>query len=159
MLKKLLFCFSIITLTACSGSDDSKSSAFTSTITLNGDAFKPLPNQAVTTIQYNVNGNAANLRKFTMVDNQSRSLVLSIQYPVNQSSVDGEYTFNAINPNNKASLQYGNQSNNMVALSTGTVNVSDLGEGKYRIFFNNVPVTDTQLVVTVVGTAEGTFSE
>jgi len=156
---------------SCSSDDSGDATAsFVSTISIDGVAFIPAtPNNPVaspiaTSFEAGVNNGESNLRIFHMLKtgtigdiNGMESIQLSVFYPTTQTSVNGTYDFDfnmeeISDPYIQGSYTQGMS---METFQDGTITVTDLGNNKFKIVFNNVVTTQSQMGIT--GSIEGTF--
>lgn len=166
-MKKLFFAFTLValSLTGCS-SDDSDSNPEDTNIFIDGVAFNS--SGAVfpffstnTTFQENSDSKT---RLFQMISTNSdfsamEQLSLSINYPTAQSSINGTYPIGSIeDPSADGGYSNGDAT---YFMEEGTVTVTDLGNSKFKLQFNNVIAVDFDEVLpnkTITGSYEGTFT-
>ena len=169
-MKKLFLAFTAMTLlmTGCS-SDDSDTNAQATNIMIDGVAFNaagavaPFFN-ASTTFQQN---SQMNSRSFSLISisggiENSEQLSLNFLYPLLQTSINGTYTINSDDfDDENISLGMYTKGSNYYGFDSGTITVTDLGNSKFKLQFNNVVAIDIQEVLpskTLTGSYEGTFT-
>lgn len=174
-MKKLFLCLTAIAMfTSCSsddsGSTTSPTTSFESNILIDGAAFVPgspnnlLGNPLGTAFTEGINNGQSNVRIFQMVktgamgDIQAvQSLNLSLIYPAAQTSINGTYGFD-YNEDNPMATPYIQGSYmkgmNMEPYTDGTITVTDLGNNKFKLVFNNVATNQGS---SIAGSIEGTF--
>lgn len=171
-MKKIFLCLTAIAMFSSCSSDDSgeATASFVSTIAIDGVAFIPAtPNNPIaspiaTSFEAGVNNGESNLRTFHMLKtgevgdiNGMESIQLSVIYPATQTSVDGTYDFDFnmeefSDPYIQGLYMRGM---GMETFQDGTITVTDLGNNKFKIVFNNVVTAENQTSIT--GNIEGTF--
>ncbi|RZK11160.1 MAG: hypothetical protein EOO46_07755 [Flavobacterium sp.] len=153
-----------------SGSNTNPETNFESTISISGVAFIPggssdvFGSPLVTSLTEGTNNGLTNVRTFHMIQTGAmgdiaavKSLNINLLYPINQTSINGTYGFE-YNENNPTADPYilGSymQGMNMEAYAEGTITVTDLGNNKFKLVFNNVVTNGGK---TITGSIEGTF--
>lgn len=172
-MKKLFLCLAAVVMLSSCSSDDAGSTTnvgFESSILINGVGFIPgTPNPdlvppANTAFDTNVNNGLSNFRIFQLVSTPSlgdlqgtKALQVSIMYPITQASVNGTYDFALSEPELAGPYVQGTyvQGMSMDLFKQGTLTVTDLGNNKFKLVFNNVVTNETQ--TTIAGSFEGTF--
>ncbi|MDI1255706.1 MAG: hypothetical protein PSV16_06360 [Flavobacterium sp.] len=173
-MKKLFLGMAALVLlfSSCSGSDDGGSASVTSHIMINGTLFTPDANTGmlqniVTSFQAGSNSGAANTRVFAL-NNQgtslsdSKSIEVIVTYPFSQASIDGTYLLDGGLSGNVNNYAGGSifDSGAFLSFASGTVTVTDLGNNKFKLEFNNAVAEnflDETVTSTVTGYFQGTF--
>ena len=178
-MRKIFLALTAMTLmlTGCSGSDDSSSvnnnnnnnnnnnPTFESTILIDGEGFSPSNHEHAVTTSVHEGADGQTMRVFSLVKQTSNiqtieMMQVSIIYPTTQSNVNGTYTFDFFSAEEDIFAQ-GMYSKGQVNFwfENGTVTVTDLGDDKFKLQFNNAIMKDFDEVETktVTGYFEGTF--
>ena len=174
-MKKLFLGMAAVTMlfTSCSGSDDDGASAsLDSHIMIDGTLFTPDANtgmmeNVMTSFQAGTNNGAANTRIFGL-NNQgtslsdSKSIEVTVTYPASQASINGTYLLDGGASGNVNNYAGGSifDSGAFLSFESGTVTVTDLGNNKFKLEFNNAVAAnflDDTITSTVTGYFQGTF--
>lgn len=168
-MKKLFFAFAAMSLllTGCS-SDDSDS-----------DPNSEPTNIMIDNVPFNQSGAVApffnaytmyqadsesKVRTFQLASlgtgvSSSEQLTLSVTYPASQTSIDGTYPVDSFEDvSADGGYMKGEEA---YFFEEGTVTVTDLGNNKYKLQFNNVIAVEFDEVLpnkTITGSYQGTFS-
>ena len=166
-MKKLFFAvFTMAAMfTGCS-SDDSDSNGAATNVMINGVAFNQsgavAPFFSASTV-YQEDGETKvrlfQLTSFSGNLNSTEQLSLSITYPSTQTSINGTYPVDSFE-DTSADGGY-SISEESYFFEEGTVTVTDLGNNKYKLQFNNVIAVEYDEVLpnkTITGAYEGIFS-
>ena len=177
-MKKLFLCLTAIVMFSACSSDDSGSTtnptnpetSIESTISIDGVAFVPgspnnlMGNPLVTNLTEGINNGQSNIRIFQMVQAEAmndigaiKSLNINLTYPANQANINGTYGFEYNEDDPMADpyiLGSYMQGMNMQPYTEGTITVTDLGNNKFKLVFNNVVASQGS---SITGSVEGTF--
>jgi hypothetical protein len=167
IMKKLFFAFTALTLllTGCS-SDDSDSNSEGTNILIDNVAFNasgavyPFFN-ANTVYQEDSQSKVRlfQLASFSGNTNSTEQLSVSISYPVAQTSINGTYPVDSFEDTSAdGGYSIGDEA---YFFEGGTVTVTDLGNNKYKLQFNNVIAVEFDEVLpnkTITGSYEGIFT-
>lgn len=165
--------------TGCSGDDSSEpvtenpidETSFTSSILIQGQGFSPSESSAMTPtvmthFQAGAENGMSNVRTFHLMKigtnvNSMEAIQLTILYPLEQSSVNGTYSFNFDDvEENFAQGMYMKGTSGYV-FNTGTIAVTDMGNNKFKLVLSNVVcalMADETNTKTITGSFEGTFT-
>ena len=143
-------------MTGCS-SDGGDSTAFTSSIDIDGEQFIPSEITA-----YPDNQSFENATVFVLGSNSSSPqnqhiMVVKVIYPLSQEDASGTYLINGI----QGTGNYTRFTDSYL-LYNGSVTVEDLGNNRYTLTFNSVKGNQgngSTEVITVSGTISGKFQE
>lgn len=166
-MKKLFLALTAVTLmfTSCS-SDDSDSNVAGSNISISGVAFNasgavaPFFN-ASTLFQADGDTNTRlfQLTSFSSTANSTEQLAVTINYPASQTSINGTYPVDSFEDvSADGGYTIGQET---YFFEEGTVTVTDLGNNKFKLQFNNVTAVEFDEVLpnkTITGAYEGVFS-
>lgn len=144
---------------------------FTSSIKINDIGFEPsVSTELIPTITYinQINNNGTTTKGFILSKYNSISefsgvetLQLTVVYPSNQAKIDGTYSlsndYSQINLTKNATLGY-TKDMSVYFSNTGSIKVTDLGGGKFKLEFININIKSSQNDKKIVtGNFEGTF--
>lgn len=175
MIKTYFLLFTILILGAsCSKDENSDSNSNPtpnpnniSNININLNSFQPSisPTTLFTTLENGVNNGQANRRTFYLRKDNDASIAsdeymeLKITYPIS-TTINGTYVFinNNIPNNTMATGSFVNNTDSYI-FKQGAIIVSDLGENKYKIEFENASISPfiSSLQIPVTGFYEGKF--
>lgn len=171
-MKKFLMALTAVSLmfTGCSGDDDASpvnnnDNDFVSTIQIENEPFTPSggANAAITSY---IENSETTMRSFLMTKQTTNiqtleTLSVSIVYPSGQASINGTYTFDFFNSDDSHAMgmYMKGQGSESLSFEDGTITVTDMGNNKYKLQFNNAKMEDFDETETrtVTGYFEGTF--
>jgi hypothetical protein len=176
-MKNLFFALIIfaIALTGCSGDDDNNQLSFTSSVKIDDRDFALSHDKNKTFLHTTLTPasnqpDSENVRLFTIqketAENpETAQLAVAVRYP-RGATIDGTYLFELAET---AGNRFGNGNYYTPAQTYSfagySVTVSDLGNSKYKLTFNNVqavymmPNNTVSEPIIISGTFEGTFVE
>lgn len=144
----------VLTALAFSGcSDDSEESTnnnnnnteYVSTLEIGTQEFLPENTivTAATVLSTGVNDGTWNMRLFTITqgdDTQevNNSIQAAVYYPALQASINGTYEFGTVLEGMNTTAGFYSEGPDMASFISGSVTVSDLGNNKYKLVFNDV---------------------
>lgn len=156
-MKKIALTFLVLSTIFTGCSSDGTTAAFTSTIDIDGEPFKPGEITAYPDNQSFEKATVFVLGSNSSTPNSQNSMVIKVMYPLSQADASGTYLMNGI----QGTGNYTRLTNTYL-LYNGSVTVADLGNNKYTLTFNGVKGNQgngTSEVITINGSISGKFQE